>query len=137
MLNRLDLRGDTSGLAARLPRPSAGGSAPVEEVRAILADVRDRGDAALRELTARFDGVELGDFRVSGDECQAALARLPADLRDALEFAHRSIAAYHRRQVEAPVEYDNDGLAIRSFAVPVDRAGCYVPGVGPVTRRRS
>jgi histidinol dehydrogenase len=128
MLNRLDLRGVTTGVASHLPRPSVGGSAPVDAVRAILADVQARGDVAVRELTARFDGVELDDLRVDGDECQAALARIPADLREALEVAHRSITAYHRRQVEAPVEHVNEGLAIRSFTVPVDRAGCYVPG---------
>jgi histidinol dehydrogenase len=128
MLNRLDLRGVTSGLTARLPRPIAGGSAPLDEVRAILADVQERGDTAVRELTARFDGVELGELLVDGDECQAALARIPAELREALEVAHGSIAAYHRRQVAAPIEHASDGLAIRSFAVPVDRAGCYVPG---------
>src|SRR5512132_2062405 len=115
MLNRLDLRGVTSGLTARLPRPSAGGSAPLDEVRAILADVQERGDAAVRELTARFDGVELDELLIDAAECQAALARIPAALREALEVAHGSIAAYHRRQVVAPIQHDNDGLGIRSF----------------------
>jgi histidinol dehydrogenase len=128
MLNRLDLRGVTTGVAARLPRPNPMDAAPVEAVREILDDVRERGDVAVRELTGRFDGVEVDDFRVDEHACRAALARLPADLREALEVAHRAVAAYHRRQVEAPSDYVNEGVSVRSLVVPVDRAGCYVPG---------
>ena len=54
MLQRLDLRGVTGDLRSRLPRPQAQVEPPIEEVRAILADVRERGDTALRELTARI-----------------------------------------------------------------------------------
>ncbi|MBT6092046.1 MAG: histidinol dehydrogenase, partial [Acidimicrobiaceae bacterium] len=59
MLRRLDLRGPLGDLAVVLPRPSTADDGPLDAVRTIVADVRDRGDMALRELTARYDGVDL------------------------------------------------------------------------------
>ena len=128
MLNRLDLRGHRGPFAPVLPRPKVGGDEPVEAVRAILADVHERGDAAVRELTARFDGVDSDELRVPASRCQAALAALPGPLRDALFAARDAIAEYHALQREAPLDHVRNGMRLRSFAVPVDRAGCYVPG---------
>ncbi len=68
MLTRLDLGAATGDLAGRLPRPDPGGEGPVAAVQAIVADVRDRGDAAVIELTERFDGVTLAALRVPVDE---------------------------------------------------------------------
>ena len=85
MLTRLDLRGAGDDLAARLPRPSMGEAAPVEAVREILAEVRKRGDAAVREYTERFDGVRIDDLRVPDEEIRAAVDAIPATLREALE----------------------------------------------------
>ena len=64
MLRRLDLRGPLQDVRSVLPRPVAAGEGPLEEVRAIVADVRQRGDVALRDMTARFDGAELEAIRV-------------------------------------------------------------------------
>ena len=122
MLTRLDLRGQT---AFTLPRPSAGGEAPLDAVKAIIADVRERGDAAVRELTARFDGVTLDEFVVPTD---GALDRIPAALRDALEVAAANIRAYHETQLVPEVTHERDGIVVRDLHRPVDRAGCYVPG---------
>src|SRR6478672_11273000 len=127
MLTRLDLRG-VADVAARLPRPPGEGDEPIGAVRAILDAVRDKGDVAVRELTARFDGVDLDDLRVPPEECAAALARVPAELRAALEHAAGRVEAYHRTQVHQPVVFERDGIRVESRAVPVDRAGCYVPG---------
>src|SRR3954469_24511832 len=127
MLTRLDLRG-VADVASRLPRPGAEGDEPVAAVRSILDAVREKGDVAVRELTARFDGVELDDLRVPPEACAAALARIPAELRGALEYAAARIEAYHRTQVHAPAVFERDGIRVESRAVPVDRAGCYVPG---------
>ena len=122
MLTRLDLRGRTSWT---LPRPSAGGDAPLAAVQAILADVRARGDVAVRELTARFDGVELDAFRV---DTAGALERLPAPLREALEVAAANIRSYHEAQLTEEVTHERDGIVVRELVRPVDRAGCYAPG---------
>ena len=92
MLSVLDLRGFTGDLRARLPRPTIAGDPPVDAVRAILSDVKARGDAALRELTERFDGVVLDDLRVPSDDLRAARNGVPGPLRDALERAAEGIA---------------------------------------------
>jgi len=128
VLRRLDLRGTgTDDLRRRLPRPAAQTEPPVEEVRAVLAEVRERGDAALRDFAARFDGVELDDLRVPPDEVARALDEIPADLRAALEAAHANIAAYHAAQRGEEVVHRNGAVEIRELVRPVDRAGCYVP----------
>jgi histidinol dehydrogenase len=129
MLQRLDLRGFSGGdLRASLPRPEAAKEPPVAAVQAILADVRSRGDAAVRECTERFDGVTLDDFRVPQAALEEALDAVPPLLREALDAARASILAYHREQLHEPVSYERDGVRVRELRVPVDRAGLYVPG---------
>ena len=128
MLRRLDLRGRTDGLAAALPRPEVDGAEPVAAVRSILDDVRDRGDAAVLEYTARFDGVTLSSFRVDPSDASEALERVPPALGAALEAAAVNIAHYHRHQRPSDDRYVRDGVEVRSLFRPVERAGCYVPG---------
>lgn len=127
MLNRLDLRG-VADASDRLPRPTVDGDEPVAAVRSILADVRERGDAALLELTERFDGVALSQLEVPASEIQAALESLDPQVRAALELAADRIAEHHRAQLRDEVAHDADGVHIRSYLRPVDRVGCYVPG---------
>jgi histidinol dehydrogenase len=100
---------------------------PIDEVRALLADVRARGDVALRELTERFDGARIDALRVPPEEVAAALEAIPADLRAALEVAHANITAYHQRQRHTDAEHRNGGILVRELQRPVDRAACYVP----------
>jgi histidinol dehydrogenase len=130
MLTRLDLRGRTGDeLASALARPDAdGGAGHLDAVREIIADVRKRGDEALRDLTARFDGVQLEDLRVPRGDLSYALAELPPGFREALEFSRDQIMAYHRTQVEEETRHEREGIVVRSLLRPVDRAGCYVPG---------
>ena len=128
MLNRLDLRGKTGDLRPLLPRPQAAIQPPVEHVQRLLADVKDRGDAALRDLTERYDGVRLDSLRVSQQEIDAAVASLPPLLREALEVAKANILAYHREQLHDEARHERDGLVVRELRRPVDRAGVYVPG---------
>jgi histidinol dehydrogenase len=128
VLHRLDLRGSgRDDLRRRLPRPAAQTEPPVDEVRAVLAEVRDHGDRALRDCARRFDGVELDGLRVPQARLGEALDRIPADLRAALEVAHDNIAAYHRAQLGPEVAHRNGGIEVRELVRPVDRAGCYVP----------
>jgi histidinol dehydrogenase len=129
MLKRLDLRGVAGDLEAHLPRPTLGGDEPVEAVRAILADVKARGDQALRDYTARFDGVELGaELRVPRHELHDALGRIDSALREALEEAADSIRSFHEGQLPVEHLHERGGIAVRGYARPVDRAGLYVPG---------
>ena len=97
-------------------------------VRAIIADVRARGDDALRDLTERFDGVVPASLRVPAADLDRALAGLDPDLRRSLESAAAGIADFQRSQVGAEHDYRRGGLHIRDLRRPVDRAGLYVPG---------
>jgi len=127
MLRRIDLRG--RDLAhVEIPRPRVAGDPPVAAVRAILDAVRTGGDAALRELTARFDGAVVDDLRVPAGACAAALAALPPGLRAAMDTARDNIEAYHRAQLHDGAHTDRGGVHVREIRRPVDRAGCYVPG---------
>jgi histidinol dehydrogenase len=129
MLSRLDLRGGDADPARVLAGPAEEDDADaLAGVRAIIADVRDRGDAALRELTARFDGVEVDDLVVPPDEVTAALDAVPARFRAALEYAAGEIRAYHEAQRGEELRLLRDGVELRELAVPVNRAGLYVPG---------
>lgn len=127
VLNRLDLRG-VSDPSGHLPRPTVDDEEPVAAVRSIIEDVRRRGDEALVELTARFDGVRPESLSVTRAEIDAALESIDPKVRAALELARDRIAEHHRAQLQEPVEHSSGGVHIRSYRRPVDRVGCYVPG---------
>jgi histidinol dehydrogenase len=128
MLRRLDLRGPLGDLRAVLPRPTTGGDGPLNAVRGIIADVRERGDTALRELTARFDGVDLETVVVDPADVASAPARIDPAVLGALEVAAAAIRRHHEGQLRAEHRTDDDGLCVRSLSRPVERAGCYAPG---------
>ena len=128
MLRRIDLRGFTGELSEVLPRPETPTGGPVDVVREILADVAERGDAAVREYTSRFDGVELDSLVVADAELAAAIERIEPAVRDALELAADRIAAYHQAQMPADVMVEQPGVSIRGMHRAVERAACYVPG---------
>ena len=128
MLRRLDLRGHKGSLRTALPRPDVAGDQPVAAVREIIDDVRARGDQALLDLTARFDGVSLAGVVVDPADPARALDSLPDDITESLQVAAANIAAFHRHQRPADDRYEHGGIEIRSLFRPVERVGCYVPG---------
>jgi histidinol dehydrogenase len=98
------------------------------DVTAIIADVKARGDAAVADYTRRFDGHGL-DWRISLEECQAALDGLDPDLRSALELAATRIRAYHENQRPSDSDsIDEAGVRLGARWRAVDAAGVYVPG---------
>lgn len=103
-----------------------------ERVRAILKDVRRRGDAAVLDYTERFDRVRadsVAELEVDQASLQAALARISPATREALEQAAERVRDYHQRQVQPSWQYmDEDGTLLGQQVLPVDRAGLYVPG---------
>ncbi len=132
-LRRLDLRGfagDRRALAEALPRPVDEQERSAETVAGIVEEVRRDGDAGLRRLTARFDGVELDELRVHPEEMAGALTRVPPPLREALEVAAERIRAYHAHEMAgaADDELESGGIRVRALVRPVERAGCYAPG---------
>jgi len=97
----------------------------------IRADVRARGDAALADLTKRFDGHDLDatGWQVTREERQAALAGLSTELRSALELAADRIRTYHAAQKPVDSErIDDAGVRMGARWRAVDAAGLYVPG---------
>ncbi|MFC0686087.1 histidinol dehydrogenase [Novosphingobium clariflavum] len=101
------------------------------DVADILAAVRERGDAALADYTARFDGHDLDQtgWRIDAETCRAAFEALKPELREALELAATRIRAYHAAQLPENRDY-TDAAGVRLGAVwrAVDAAGLYVPG---------
>ncbi len=127
-LTVLDLRGDRSDPTDRLPRPRVDLAAARDGVEQSIAAVRKRGDAALKELTSRFDGVDLDDVRVPQSELDAALAALPTKLRAALERAVDQVRWFHERAMPPSWEDERDGAKMGQWHRPVQRVGVYVPG---------
>lgn len=100
-------------------------------VAGIIADVRARGDAAVIELTARFDRLDLTPetLRFSEAEIDALVAQVPAHEREALELAAARIRAYHERQMPEDAYWtDESGAELGWRWTPVSAAGLYVPG---------
>lgn len=102
------------------------------QVSSILSDVRGRGDAALSDLTARFDQHALtndDDWSISAEQCREAFDGLDPKLRDALKLAADRITAYHKDQLPADRDFTDDaGVRLGARWQAVDAAGLYVPG---------
>ena len=106
-----------------------------ERVASILADVQQRGDAAVLEYTWRFDGLDaatVASLEIGHAELQAALNAITPAQRSALEFAADRVRDYHQRQLEACgrswTYRDADGTLLGQKVTPLDRVGIYVPG---------
>ena len=100
-------------------------------VAAILADVAARGDAALVELTGKFDRLPLSadTLAFTQDEIDSAAARIPGELREALHVAHDRITAHHEKQRPLDLVYqDHLGVTLGTLWTPVEAVGIYVPG---------
>jgi len=102
-----------------------------QTVARIIADVRERGDAALAELTRRFDEIDLttSSVRVSDAEIATAVAEVAPETMDALKLARDRIEAFHSRQLPSDDRYtDEQGAELGYKWTAVDSAGLYVPG---------
>jgi len=130
VLTRIDLRGRRDAdLSAVLPRARVDVATAVEEIRAVVESVRDRGAEAVREATARFDGVSQTHLRVPVSALTTALEQLDPDVRAALEEAIRRNRAVSTGQLrDDEVVHVVDGATVTERWVPVGRVGLYVPG---------
>ncbi|GAB6196412.1 histidinol dehydrogenase [Lysobacter xanthus] len=120
---------DADARAELLRRPA---QRVAEEVTAgvatLIAEVRAHGDAAVRALTSRFDGVELARFEVDGTAFCEANAVLPAALKRAIDEAAGRIRAFHEATMAAPVVVDTaPGVRCERMLRPIRRVGLYVP----------
>lgn len=132
MLRTIDLRGrdlTTAELLAAVPRARAARAEAVSAAADIVADVRERGEVALREQAERFDRVTGHELRVPAAHLDEALDRLDPAVRAALEEAIRRVREASTAQIPAPrVTELAPGAVVEQRWQPVRRAGVYVPG---------
>lgn len=97
-------------------------------VKAVLADVRQRGDEALREYEARFDGVDLEELQVTDEELEAAWAATEPEFRKTLEMAADNIRAFHSHQIHNGFTLtDRPGVILGQRYTPIEKVGICVP----------
>jgi len=101
-------------------------------VKEVVNNVRTQGDAALLEYTARFDRLTLqsgAELEISKERLHAALKRIPAEQRDALQLSADRVRDYHEKQVQNSWNYEEaDGTMLGQQVTPLDSVGLYVPG---------
>jgi histidinol dehydrogenase len=133
-ISRLDTRdADFDQLISALTGHEAAQDEKVEAtVRAIISEIRARGDAALLEYTRQFDRVEaacLADLEIGRGELDRALNSIPGEQMQALRDAAGRVRRFHEKQRAESWEYvDPDGTRLGQRVTPLDRVGLYVPG---------
>ncbi|MEL6699282.1 MAG: histidinol dehydrogenase [Bacteroidota bacterium] len=112
-----------------LARPSMNNQELIERVKPILAEVKAKGDAAVNEFTARFDGVALDQSRVSESEFRAADALVDEELKAAILQAKENIHRFHAVQWEPVQEIETmPGITCWRKSLPIEKVGLYIPG---------
>ncbi|MEZ9872314.1 histidinol dehydrogenase [Vibrio sp. 10N.261.51.C6] len=95
----------------------------------VIAKVRNEGDAALKKLTAKFDGVTPESIRVSSGEIEEACARLTPEMKQALEQAYSNIAKFHEAQKPQPIKVETQpGVVCEQVTRAINTVGLYIPG---------
>ena len=118
---------DAATAELRRPPLASAEAAHKDAIEKVLADVRQRGDAALKELAKKFDGVSLKNLAVSDEEIAAAYKNVDSGLIDALNTAADRIRAFHQTQLRYAVkEFMEEGVG--QIVNPIERVGVYVPG---------
>ncbi|MCA7022449.1 MULTISPECIES: histidinol dehydrogenase [Stenotrophomonas] len=120
---------DADAQARALTRPAQAVAAQTRAaVEALIGQVREGGDAALRDITARLDGVALERFEVSEAEFAAAEQAVPAELRIAMQQAAERIDTYHRAGMAQPYSVETaPGVVCGKVVRAIARVGLYVP----------
>ncbi len=100
-----------------------------QTVRDILANVKERGDAALKEYCLQFDHAALSDLTVTETELKAALSKTDSRLLFTMKQAADNIRAFHQKQKrEGYVMSEREGVLLGQRILPLDRVGIYIPG---------
>ncbi|HAS6151407.1 TPA: histidinol dehydrogenase [Vibrio vulnificus] len=98
-------------------------------VAEVIAKVRAEGDAALFELTEKFDRIKPESIRVTEQEIEEASARLTAKMKQALEQAYANIAKFHNAQKPTPIKVETQpGVVCEQVTRPIQKVGLYIPG---------
>ena len=128
-MRRIELAPNQVFEESLLNRTSAFNADALKAATDIIAEVRTKGDAALRDYTLRFDGVDLQDFRVSQAAIDEALTNVDPQVAKALDHAARQIRDFHERQKQQGwFALREDGALVGAKVEPLDSVGIYVPG---------
>ena len=112
-----------------LSRPAIDLAGLKETVTAVLDDVRQRGDNAVKEYELKFDHARLESLRVTEEEIAAALEQTDAELIDAIKLAHHNISKFHEAQRFDGIEVETQpGVTCVQRCVPIQNVGLYIPG---------
>ena len=112
-----------------LSRPAIDLAGLKETVTAVLDDVRQRGDNAVKEYELKFDHARLESLRVTEEEIAAALEQTDAELIDAIKLAHHNISKFHEAQRFDGIEVETQpGVTCVQRSVPIQNVGLYIPG---------
>lgn len=128
-MQKLTYRDSIGQLDRLLKRDEADNQSIRDSVLAIIDRVKAEGDAALRALTAQFDGCTVKDLAVSAEEIDEAFAAADPKLVAAIEKAADNIRAFHEKQLETTWTYEPaPGITLGQHITPIERVGVYVPG---------
>lgn len=121
---------NTQQQADVLLRPAMAASADISRVVTdIISDVRQQGDTALRELSARFDKIQITELQISAADIAAAADRLTDSLKSAMAIAKRNITRFHEAQIPQVIDVETQpGVSCQLVTRPVDSVGLYIPG---------
>ncbi|MGW5446384.1 histidinol dehydrogenase [Streptomyces asiaticus] len=119
--------------AAAAAKNTPGSSSPevTDAVAGIISDIRSRGDAAVREYSARFDRWEPESFRLSAEEIEEIVARVPEQVLEDIRFVQQQVRTFAERQLASLSEFEMEtlpGVSLGQKHIPVAAAGAYVPG---------
>lgn len=120
---------DAEARTEALARPAVTLNPDIDaRVADIIAKVRTEGDAALLDLTSRFDGVDLASIRVDDAEVAAAEAEVGADAREAMAIAIANVEKFHAAQIADPIRVETaPGVVCERITRPINAVGLYVP----------
>ena len=102
-----------------------------EVVRGILADIRERGDAAVRDLSQKFDNWSPADYKLTDEQIQEIIGTLPEQAISDIKFAQEQVRNFALAQRAALQDIEVEtlpGVVLGHKNIPVNRVGCYVPG---------
>ena len=128
-MRRIDLQPLEPFTSDFIDRTGAFNPGALEAATAIIEQVRQEGDGALRALTQKFDGVAIENFRVPPEAIDAAMAEVDPDTLEALRHAAAQIRDFHERQKQQSWFFAReDGAIVGSKVTPLESVGIYVPG---------
>lgn len=113
------------------PKVRQASSGVEDTVRAMLADIAENRDDAIRRYAAKLDRWENREFRVSKDDFKAAESALPVSFKEDFDFAHKMVTEFARRQLDSIGGFESEiepGVVLGQKLIPVTSAGCYIPG---------